>query len=56
MAERTIVELEIICQDYGSLWDFLGVELDAFNKANKHKVEVGVVRVGETREIKEVKC
>jgi len=55
MAEKTIVELEIICQYYAGLWDVLGVELDAFNKANKHKVEVGVVRVGETREIKEVK-
>ena len=51
MATKTKVELEITCRDFGSIEDFLEVELEAFNSANKPQVEVEVLEIKETMEV-----
>ena len=51
MATKTKVELEITCRDFGSIEDFLEVELEAFNSANKPQVEVEVPEIKETMEV-----
>ena len=51
MATKTKVELEITCRDFGSIEDFLEIELEAFNSANKPQVEVEVLEIKETMEV-----
>ena len=51
MATKTRVELEITCRDFGNIEDFLEIELEEFNNANKPKVEVEVLKIKETMEV-----
>ena len=50
-ATKTRVELEITCRDFGNMEDFLEIELEEFNNANKPKVEVEVLEIKETMEV-----
>ena len=50
-ATKTRVELEITCRDFGNIEDFLEIELEEFNNANKPQVEVEVLEIKETMEV-----